>query len=373
MEQVTLGVSEFVAVLNQTLEFAYPFVQIEGELANFRISKNRWVYFDIKDEQSTVRCFGTVYMLPGPLEDGMMIKIAASPRLHPQYNFSLNIQSISPVGQGSIKKAQALLEAKLTKEGLFDQERKRQLLYPPTRIGLIVSGQSAAYKDFVKVLHARWGGIDIVHADVQVQGEAAVSQVITAIEHMNVNEDVDIIVVTRGGGSPEDLAVFSTEQVTRAVAASRTPTLVAIGHEVDISLAELASDKRASTPSNAAELLVPDRTYELERIEADKFRLSDLLTRFVDDSLKEVQQAKTELTATVDSVLQDEKRQLLAKQDILHAYDPNQALKRGYAIARHNSAIIRSVSQVKKNDSLRLTLSDGTADVTITSIKKISR
>src|SRR3954462_4379997 len=111
--EVPFGVSEFVAVLNQTMEFSFPSVLITGELANFKVSKNRWVYFDLKDDESSVRFFGTVYMLPGPLEDGMMLEVRGNPRLHPQFGFSVTVQSKRPVGEGSIKKAASLLQAKL--------------------------------------------------------------------------------------------------------------------------------------------------------------------------------------------------------------------------------------------------------------------
>jgi exodeoxyribonuclease VII large subunit len=144
---LTFSVSEFVALLNQTLEYAYPNVTITGELANFRVSKNRWAYFDLKDEEATVRFFGTIYQLPGPLEDGMMVAVRGVPRLHPQYGFSITVQHIQPVGEGSIRKAAQLLEAKLTAEGLFDPERKRPLPYPPAHIGLVASAESAAYRD----------------------------------------------------------------------------------------------------------------------------------------------------------------------------------------------------------------------------------
>mgnify|MGYP000100099152 CR=1 FL=1 len=152
MEEPVFSVSDFVAVVNQTLEFAYPSVLVQGELANFRVSKNRWVYFDLKDDYSSVKFFGTVYQMPGPLEDGMLVEVRGLPRLHPQYNFSVNVQSIRLVGEGSLKKAAALLKAKLAKEGLFDDERKRPLPYPPGKIGLIASSESAAYRDFIKII-----------------------------------------------------------------------------------------------------------------------------------------------------------------------------------------------------------------------------
>src|SRR5581483_9878111 len=265
--EVELTPSQFVAIFNQTLDLAYPSVAISGELANFRISKQKWVYFDLKDESSTLKFFGSVYQLPGPLKDGLMLKIRAQPRLHHTYGFSLNVLHIEPTGEGSIKKAAELLQAKLASEGLFDPARKRHLPYPPERIGLITSSGAAAYADFKKVLNARWRGLIIDFVDVQVQGESAPAQIVEALERLNEEaQPPEVIVLIRGGGSPEDLIAFSSEQVTRAVAASRVPTLVAIGHETDISLAELAADKRASTPSNAAELLVPDHKHSWREI-----------------------------------------------------------------------------------------------------------
>jgi len=186
-EQLIFGVSDFVTYLNQTLEIAYPYVTIEGELANLRVSKNRWVYFDLKDEDSSVKFFGTVYALPGPLEDGMVVRVSGNPRLHNLYGFSVNVQSITPVGEGALRRAADLLAAKLQAEGLFAPERKRSLPYPPQRIALITAGESAAYVDFLKILNARWRGIAVDHYDVQVQGEPAVGQIVAAIAAANAS------------------------------------------------------------------------------------------------------------------------------------------------------------------------------------------
>lgn len=332
---IELGVSEFVALLNQTLEYAYQGVIITGELANLRVSKNRWVYFDLKDEQSTVKFFGTVYMLPGPLEDGMVLKVRGTPRLHNLYGFSVNVASIQLAGEGTIKKAAELLKAKLVAEGLFDESRKRALPYPPGRIGLITSRQSAAYADFIKVLNARWLGMEIELIDVQVQGEVAPAQITAALEQFNAQaEPPEALIIIRGGGSAEDLAAFSTEQVTRAVAASRVPTLVAIGHEVDLSLAELAADKRASTPSNAAELLVPDRQYVLAG-------LREALDQTVTDRFNR-------LKLTLNSYRQ-----------LLEALNPEAILRRGYAIVRSNQKAIRGTKTLATGGLVDVQLADG--------------
>lgn len=357
---LVLGVSDFVAVFNQTIEYAYPSVSVVGELANFRVSKNRWVYFDLKDEYSSVKFFGTVYQLPGPLEDGLMLQVRGTPRLHNQFGFSINVQNIQPVGEGSLKKAAALLEAKLAAEGLFDEERKRPLPYPPKTIGLITSGESAAFHDFIKILDARWGGIDIQLADVQVQGEPATAQITAAIEHFNTSgEPVDVLVITRGGGSAEDLAAFSAEQVTRAVAASRIPTLVAIGHEVDISLAELAADKRASTPSNAAEMLTPDKKHELRVLRDGQKALLVTLQQRTKDARRVLYETISEIHDSVQLMLRHSNDRLTNRGRLLEAFNPNAALKRGYAIIRsQQGTIVRSGRGVAAGELLDIELTD---------------
>lgn len=358
-QTITLTVSEFVALVNQTLEYAYPNVTITGELANFRVSKNRWVYFDLKDEESSVKCFGTVYQLPGPLEDGMMLAVKGMPRLHQLYGFSVNIQTIQPVGEGSIKKAAALLEAKLAKEGLFDPERKRPLAHPPASIGLITSAESAAYRDFLKILNARWSGVDITLVDVQVQGDIAPAQIVAAIEQCNQLPDPpEVLVITRGGGSAEDLQAFSTEQVTRAVAASRIPTLVAIGHEVDVSLAELAADQRASTPSNAAELLVPDRKAVLQHLKAQKSQLASAAGHVFLQARALLKNYANELRRNTEYRLETATQQLETRRRLLEAFNPDQALRRGYALVRAGQTVVRSGKQVKPGDEIQVQVVD---------------
>lgn len=363
-------VSDFVAVFNQTIDYVYPSVTIVGELANYRVSKGKWVYFDLKDDTATVRFFGSIYILPGPLEDGMMVQVVGSPKLHQTFGFSITVKSIVPVGEGSIKKATALLQAKLTKEGLFDEARKRSLPYPPTRIGLIASAESAAYKDFIKVLAARWGGIEILHVDTQVQGEAAPKQIVDAIGTLNNMDAVDIIVVTRGGGSSDDLQAFSNELVVRAVATSRTPTLIAIGHETDLSLAELASDKRASTPSNAAELIVPDREATILQLETELKNSYNHIINQIYSKKEAIHKQKLNLDHSLFKILSDQLHYVQTVKQILIGYDPRQVLKRGYAVVRHGSSHVTSVNQLKPEDKLSIRLIDGIIHTRVTSLER---
>lgn len=367
--EVEVTVSEFVALFNQTLEYAYPSITIIGELANFRVSKNRWVYFDLKDEDASIKFFGVVYQLPGPLEEGMMLKVRGQPRLHNLYGFSVNILSVQPAGEGSIRKAADLLKAKLQKEGLFDETRKRQLPYPPSRIGLITSKQSAAYADFVKVLGARWSGVEIKMIDVQVQGEVASGQIVAALEQFNALADPpEVLVLIRGGGSQEDLATFSTEQVTRAVAASRVPTLVAIGHENDVALAELVADRHASTPSNAAELLVPDRRHALQEINDSSRLLGQLAERGLRGHRVNLDQRREELMQSVQNIIKHSKDELANIQQLLEVLNPNAVLRRGYAIVRRDNMAIRSNKKIKPGDIVETQLADGRFESEITKI-----
>jgi exodeoxyribonuclease VII large subunit len=361
-----MGVSEFVALLNQTFEYAFPSVTITGELANLRVSKNKWVYFDLKDEGASVKFFATVFQLPGPLEDGMLVNVRGTPKLHNLYGFSVTAQSIQPTGEGAIKRAQELLHAKLLAEGLFDANRKRTLPYPPLKIGLITSGQSAAYADFVKVLSARWGGVDIHFVDVQVQGQPAILQITRAIEHINgMAKPPEIIVIIRGGGSADDLAAFSTEQVTRAVAASRVPTMVAIGHEVDFSLAELAADVRASTPSNAAELLVPDRATMLHVVRQQAILLNNLVHEIVRENHIDLTENQVELRSIIERMFVTYHDKQANRIALLQALNPTKILNRGYAIVRSGGILLKTTTSVAKAERLSIELASGTVEIII--------
>jgi exodeoxyribonuclease VII large subunit len=364
VELPELSVSQFVALHNQLLEYSMPVVSIVGELSSFRVSKNRWVYFDLKDEEASVKFFSTIYQLPGPLEDGLLVRVIGTPRVHPRFGFSINVQSIQPVGEGALKRTADLLARKLEAEGLFDPARKRQLPYPPQTVGVVTSEQSAAYADFIKVLGARWGGLELLVFDVQVQGDAAPAQISSAIANFNQQTELpDVLIVIRGGGSIEDLAAFNSEQVVRAVAASRIPTLVAIGHEVDTSLAELAADVRASTPSNAAELLVPDRARELAALEEVRGSLTQSLNAVVVRGRTQLKHVAQTLNYAVNVPLERLRSSVTAGQQVLMLLNPKAILARGYAIVRNqNGIVIRTAAGAGRAERLAIEFADDTIE-----------
>jgi len=369
--RITLGVSEFVAYLNQTLEVAYPFVEVVGELTNFKVSRNRWVYFDLQDEGASLRCFGTVYSLPGPLQDGMMVRIGGSPRVHPLYNMSFNFQHITPAGEGAIKQAAELLAAQLQKEGLFDAARKRPMPSPPQRITLLTAGSSAAYADFIKIANARWGGVQIEHYDVLVQGEQAPTHIIEALKNANEAATApDVIVVIRGGGSASDLAAFNDERVVRAVASSRAPVLAAIGHENDVCLTELAADVRASTPSNAAELLLPDKKLELRHITSLQQQLNQNLVDSIRLKTVIAEALSEELRGGLGMVFAATKERVAQSEQLLVAYDPLRPLQHGYSIVQKHGRTVRSIEQVFKDDTIEIKFLDGSLQSQVTGKQK---
>lgn len=369
MDNTTLSVSEFVALVNQTLEFAYPSIRVEGEVSEFRISKNRWVYFNLQDEESSVRMFGTVYQLSTPIEDGMKVVVKGTPRLHSKYGFSLNVAQIQPSGEGSIKKAFELLKRKLESEGLFAAERKRLLPDFPQRIGLITSQQSAAYADFMKQINQRWSGLDIYLADVQVQGESAAGQIVTALNNFSqMSEPVDVVVVTRGGGGAEDLMAFSTEEVARAVAASRIPTIVGVGHETDVSLADMVADVRATTPTNAAQLVVRDRREVYEDIAYKVGRISQQITT---GAQARIRQMHLRLQEGMQMMLSNKKHNIDLMQQSLGLVNPHKVLSRGYSLVVDESGrTVRSADSLEVGAKLVIRFSSGKAEAEVTNVEK---
>ena len=334
------NVSDLIAIVNQTLEYSFTSVEVEGEVSSFKVNQGKWVFFDIKDASGSIGCFMSVFQLRIPIEDGMKVVIKATPKLTAWGKFSLTIHSIRPSGEGSLKKSFELLKAKLDKEGLFSPDRKRTLPGMPSHIAVISSTQAAGYADFIKILNDRWGGVQVDVAHVQVQGDKAPDQIMRAITYFNEREVLpEILVVIRGGGSADDLAAFNDEPLVRAIAASRIPTIVGVGHEIDVSLADMVADVRAATPSNAAQLIVPDRRELTSALQQLMRRVLVRTESIIDDYAKDAQatlrQGWTLLDARVD-ILQN---QLVTSRQVMAAYDPRAVLARGYAIVRGTVAV----------------------------------
>lgn len=369
MNDVTLNVSQAVDMINACLSEALSFMVVEGEVSSFKVNQNKFVFFDVKDEQSTLGCFMMAFKLKFPLEDGMKVRVVAQPKVTQWGKFSLTVEQVQPVGEGSLKKSFELLRAQLAKEGLFDESRKRALPKYPVRVGVVSSSQAAGYKDFVKIVNNRWGGLQIVLADVTVQGVDAPGQLVGAINHLNeLPEPLDVIAVMRGGGSADDLAAFNHADVVRAVALSRTPTIVGVGHEIDTSLCDLAADVRAATPSNAAELLVPDRREVLAFAE----RTCTTAHNGVDAAIRVFSEDREQAVESIDGALQTffkhVSERAMSFERTLKQLDPQTVLRRGYGLVRSGGQLLGRSADATIGSEVVIEMSDGEIGANVTNV-----
>ncbi|MFH1353914.1 MAG: exodeoxyribonuclease VII large subunit [bacterium] len=366
-----LSVTEFVSAVDDDL-IVFDGVMVEGEVDEFNISGNKWVRFTLKDKESNVRCFMTVWDLKTEIENGMMVQVTGRPRLTQKWGFSFNLKSVQAAGEGSLKRAFELLRKKLMAEGMFAAERKRILPRFPRHVALITSREAAAYADFLKVLQARMGGLTISFIHTQVQGEDAPRQIIEALKTANAGlNNLDAIVLVRGGGSLEDLQAFNDESVVRAVASSRTPIIVGVGHERDITLAELAADVRASTPSNAAELLVRSREEIKREVEGMHKGLANALIDQIKTRGAAIEGAVKIVSYTLRNRLQTTQQKIIQLQRMLGSLSPQQTLKRGYSITRGaDGKILKDVTKITIKDTITTQLSEGLVN---SSVIKTSR
>ena len=331
--EVIYSVSDFIATSNDIFEKSFPSVLIEGEISSFKVNQNKFVFFDLKDEESVLGCFMTVWQLRFPLEDGMKVIAQVKPKLTNWGKFSLTVEKITPKGEGSLKKSLEILKEKLTREGLFDESRKRRIPQDLKKIAVISSTQAAGYADFIKIINERWGGLKIVVAHTQVQGMAASDQIISAIDFLNSQSELpDVIAIIRGGGSADDLAVFNDEKLVRAVANSRVPIITGIGHEIDQSLCDLAADFAASTPSNVAQILTPNKFDEMRFLRSKILRTNDLLLSKIAELKKVNREKNQEIRDRILQNILDQKREVQAKKRILESYNPQNILAKGYAL-----------------------------------------
>jgi exodeoxyribonuclease VII large subunit len=261
-EPRVFSVWELTAQIKELLETAFPTVWVEGEISNFTRAQSGHCYLTLKDDRAQLRSVmwrSTAAGVRFAMHDGLEVKCRGHLEVYaPRGGYQLVIERIEPRGMGALELALRQLRERLAREGLFDPARKRAL--PPfvRRIAVVTSPTGAAIHDFLQVLARRWRGADVLIVPSRVQGEGAAGEIAAAIEAVNrLSDAIDCIVVTRGGGSLEDLWAFNEEAVVRAIHASRIPIISAIGHETDVTLSDLVADVRALTPSEAAELVAP--------------------------------------------------------------------------------------------------------------------
>ena len=382
-------VSQINGYLKELLE-ADPLLQsllIRGEISNYKRYPSGHHYFSLKDEKGSMRCVlfrGDAARLRFQPANGMSVlafgRISVFPR---DGQYQMYCTELIEDGRGALDLAFERLRRKLEEEGLFDPARKKHLPAWPGRIALVTSPAGAAVRDMIRILGARWPMVGVLVVPVRVQGEGAAEEIAAAIDQVNRREDIDLIITGRGGGSREDLWAFNEEAVARAISRSRIPVISAVGHEPDVTISDYVADVRAATPSNAAELAVPDQGQVRHRLgqlarrlaAAQRSRLTagrkDLLRMMdsramrspkapIEDSRILVDRAQERLIATLKGILKDGRGELARLSAGLDAMSPLKVLGRGYAIARGSRGIVTRTDQAEVGQRLDVLLADGT-------------
>lgn len=362
---------------------------IRGELSNYKIYPSGHHYFTLKDSQSAIRCVmfkGSAMRLRFRPETGMKViaggRIAVFPR---DGAYQLYCTSLTPEGVGDLHVAFEQLKLKLQAEGLFARERKQALPRFPHRIAIITSSAGAALHDMLRILRKRYPLTEVKLLGVRVQGAEAPAEIAGAIRYANRWELADLIITGRGGGSMEDLWAFNDERVVRAIADSHIPVISAVGHEPDVTISDFVADLRAATPSNAAELAVPDQmelrqalaarqalllTQMQKRLKQERGTLERLASsrvlkspiNYINDRRLQVDYVQHRLTAAFSETVQRKHRRFASLTAKLDAMSPLKVLARGYSMASDGQGtLLRSVKQIKPGDRLTVRFADGSA------------
>lgn len=389
MNERTLTVSELNNLI-KTLIDCEPLLNnvcIRGELSNYKIYPSGHHYFTLKDSESSLRCVmfkSSASKLRFRPESGMGVTAFGRVSVFPRDGaYQLYCTDLMPEGVGDLQVAYEQLKAKLAAEGLFDPKHKKKLPPFPKRIAIITSSAGAAVHDMIRILGQRWPMTKVVLLPVRVQGVEAPPEIVGAIRYANRHKVADLIITGRGGGSIEDLWAFNDERVARAIYESELPVISAVGHEPDVTIADYVADVRASTPSNAAELAVPNlrdirelidnlsirRTQAMhKKISTLESKLDELKKRkvlqtpmaYVDSKRAELDYMKDKFIAAADRSNSAKRREFVRLAASLDAMSPLKVLGRGYAIAADDKGqLVRSVSNIKPDDKIRLSVSDG--------------
>ena len=391
-------VSQITRKIRASLEYNFSNVSILGEISNVRKPGSGHIYLTLKDKSSQLQAVvfrNIANKIKFELKDGMeVISFGSVTVYEPRGQYQLIINKIEPKGIGALQLAFQQLKEKLEKEGLFDQAHKKPIPFIPQKIGVVTSPTGAAIKDILNIIDRRFANIEILIYPVKVQGEGAAQEIAEAITALNALTDIDVIIAGRGGGSLEDLWAFNEEVVARSIYNSRIPVISAVGHEIDLTIADLVADKRALTPSEAGELVVPRKDLLLDMLEklntrllqslTGKLRLSkERLVRVANsyamkqpfDRLRRWQQRLDEfaqrLNINITHALNTEREKLSGIAGKLENLSPLNVLKRGYTITTRleDNKSLREAKGLNKGDKIKTNFSKGSVISTTLSIE----
>jgi exodeoxyribonuclease VII large subunit len=383
-----ISVSELNELVKETLHGQLGTVWVAGEISNLRVPPSGHLYFTLKDDKSQIaavmfrRQENTLRFAP---KNGMAVLCFGRVSLYPaRGDLQLYIDGIEPRGQGALYLAFEQLKGKLAAEGLFSESRKRPLPFLPSGIGIVTSDKGAALHDMLRIIGDRFPDRRIVVRAVRVQGDGAAEEIAAGVEELCKSGAVDVIIVGRGGGSLEDLWAFNEEKVARAIFAATVPVVAAVGHEVDFTIADFVADRRAPTPTAAAEMVVPKRRDLIERLAGLEGALRRAMERQIENArddwrrllkrlsdpgrkMREHQQRLDELSVDLlrrfQECLRQSRDQMARSAGRLQALSPLAVLERGYSIVHKlpDERIVKDAEALSPGDRVRITFAAGKA------------
>lgn len=389
------SVTELNTIIREMLEGTFPSLRIEAEISGLKVQSSGHIYFSLKDSASLVSAVmfrGSAQYLSFTPKDGMKVQVQGKISVYaPQGKYQIIVTKMSIAGEGAILKMLEERKRKLFAEGLFAEENKKPLPLFPKTIGVVTSPTGAALRDILQITKRRNPGVSVVVFPSMVQGEGAAETIATQIENANEANLCDILIVGRGGGSLEDLLPFSEEIVVRAVAKSRIPVISAVGHEIDWALSDYAADRRAPTPSAAAEIAVPQKSdilqeiryFEneiqntmIQKVERIKLILKGFEPEGLELKFRSIEQpllirldnAKDNLVENISLKIRDTKLAIENCVSVLESSSPQTIFERGYSMVREarTGEVIRSSSQVKKGSEIEIVPANGKIKATVT-------
>jgi exodeoxyribonuclease VII large subunit len=399
LSERVLSVSQFTAQLKSVVESNFSSMWVAGEISNFSRPQSGHCYFTLKDDGAQLRAViwrTAASRLKFDLQDGLEVVCRGSLDVYPpRGSYQMVVSEIEPRGIGALELALRKLREKFAAEGLFDTDRKRPLPAFPRRIGFVTSPTGAAVHDFLQVLKRRWRGVEVFIIPARVQGTGAAEEIAAGIRLANrMRPALDVLVVGRGGGSLEDLWSFNEEPVVRAIAASKIPTISAVGHEIDVTLADLVADVRALTPTEAAERVVPSSAdvSEMVRLLNDRLqrtlgiqlanlrqRLDAIFSRpalarpldFIHNQSRLVDELGVRLHSAMRLGMRDQEQRLVALSGKLDSLSPLAVLGRGYSLTQNakSGKLVTSVKELKTGSEIRTRLAEGSVVSTVSKIE----
>ena len=386
-ESAVETVNEITLRVKGVLESRFTNVAVQGELSGGKVFSSGHFYGALKDESSKLNLTiwrSSMTRIRFDLEDGMKVIAYGNLEVYPKNGaYSLIATRIEPVGQGELDLAFRQICEKLRQAGLFEADRKRPLPEFPKRVAVITSVSGAALRDFWRVVSDRWPLVELIVIDSLVQGDTAAEKLTLAVRSAQEIKDLDLIVLTRGGGSREDLWPFNDESLAYAIAASRVPVVSAVGHEIDTSVSDLVADYRAATPTHAATNIFPDLREVLQRIDGLDIRLRTGMdqrllqtgrrideldrrlvssgSRVVERASSSVQQAESRLKSGLQRRMTELETNLIRQAAVLESLSPLKVLSRGYSVtlADDGKRVVRSASEIMAGDAIETRLPDG--------------